>query len=250
MTESGKIYFASDFHLGAPDYASSREREMKVVNWLKSIRDDMTELYLLGDIWDFWFEYGQVIPKGYTRLMGTLAEIRDSGVPIVFFGGNHDYWTYGYLEQELGFEVHKKSIRRNLQGTECLIGHGDGLGPGEYDYKVMKKVLNSKPFEIAFKFLHPDVGLGIANYFSGRSRRKNMLKDQRFLGDKEYLLQYCNDYLKTDEAVQYFIFGHRHLPLEIPLKDSQSVYFNIGDWIKYNTYGVMEGGVFSLKTKE
>jgi UDP-2,3-diacylglucosamine hydrolase len=242
----GKIYFLSDFHLGAPDYDSSRKREERIVRFLKTALNDATELYLLGDIFDFWFEYRSVVPKGYVRLMGVLAEFSDRGIPIYFFGGNHDYWTYGYLAQEFNMEVHKKSIVREIQGKKVFIGHGDGLGPGEYDYKVMKVILNSKLFKWIFRFAHPDLGLGIANYFSRRSRKANMKKDQQFLGEKEYLLQYCKKQL-AQEHFDLFIFGHRHLPLDIPLEGS-SRYVNIGDWIKYNSYGVMENGSFRLET--
>lgn len=240
-----RIYFASDFHLGAPDAVSSDARERKVVAWLDSIAEDADRLFLLGDVWDFWFEYTTVVPKGSIRLLGALQRLRDRGIPIDFFGGNHDFWTYGYLREELGITVHKKPITLELQGTTCLIGHGDGLGPGEYDYKLMKFALNSRIFRWVFHFIHPDIGLQIAQYFSRRSRKKNMKKDAQFLGEKEFLWQYTQKHHLDSPQIRYYIFGHRHLPLNLEVGENAR-YINTGDWLKTPSYAYMENGEITL----
>lgn len=244
MSNSGNIYFASDFHLGAPNHEASQERERKVVRWLRSIQDDCDELYLLGDLFDFWFEYKQVVPKGFVRLLGTLGEMSDAGIPIHFFGGNHDIWTYGYFEDELGIQVYKKPLVCELQGKKVYMAHGDGLGPGDWNYKFLKKVFNNGFFQWLFARVHPDTGIWAGNYFSGRSRDAHSDGDAQFHDDGEYLTQYCQGLLKK-EHFDYFVFGHRHLPLQVDLKDD-STYFNLGDMISYNTFGVMENGEFRL----
>ena len=240
-----RIYFASDFHLGAPDRESSEAREKRIVKWLDEISSDCAHLFLIGDVWDFWFEYTTVVPKGSIRLLAALQRIRDLGIPIDFFGGNHDYWTYGYLRDELGISVHKSSVIRELQGKTCMIGHGDGLGPGEYDYKVMKFFLNSHVFRWLFHAIHPDVGLQIAQYFSRRSRKKNMKKDARFLDDREFLWQYTQKHQQQHPEIDYYIFGHRHLPLDLKVGDSAR-YINTGDWLKASSYAYLEDGEITL----
>ncbi len=244
MSREGKIYFASDFHLGAPNHAESLERERKIVRWLRSIQDDCAELYLLGDLFDFWFEYRQAVPKGFVRLLGQLGEMSDAGIPMHFFGGNHDIWTYGYFEEELGMQVYKKPIVREIQGKKCHIGHGDGLGPGDRDYKILKKVFDNAFFQWLFARIHPNTGLAAGYYFSSRSRGAFSNGGVRFHDENEHLIQYSQNLLKK-EHYDYFIFGHRHLPLEAELKDD-SKYFNLGDMIFYNTYGIMENGTFRI----
>ena len=244
MSKEGKIYFASDFHLGAPDHDSSLERERKIVRWLKSIENDCRELFLLGDLFDFWFEYREAVPKGFVRLLGKLGEMSDSGIPIHFFGGNHDIWTYGYFEKELGIKVYKKPLVVELQGKKCYLAHGDGLGPGDWDYKFLKKVFNNGFFQWLFARIHPNTGLAAGNYFSSRSRNAHSDGGAEFHDQGEYLTQYCQELLKK-EHFAYFVFGHRHLPLQVELSDD-STYFNLGDMIGYNTYGVMENGEFRI----
>ncbi len=234
-----KVYFASDLHLGVPNLASSQARERRFVQWLDAIKTDATAIYILGDLFDFWFEYHTVVPKGYVRVLGKLAELRDKGIPIYFFTGNHDLWMFGYFEQELGIPVHHKPLLTQIDGKTFLIGHGDGLGPGDLKYKLVKKYLFTNPIcQFLLRWLHPDIGLGIANFFSRRSRLANGTSDEHFLGnDREWLIQYAQRRLKT-ENIDFFIFGHRHLPLDINI--NQSRYINTGDWIKYNTYAIYE----------
>ena len=241
-----KIYFASDNHLGAPTMEASRPREIKFVAWLDEIKHDAHEIFLLGDLFDFWFEYKTVIPKGFTRVLGKLAEIADSGIPIHYFVGNHDLWMKGYFEEELGIPVYHKPKEFIFNDKKFFIGHGDGLGPGDKGYKRMKRVFTSPFFNWLFRWGHPDIGMRIAQYFSVKNKLISGEDDAKFLGeDKEWLVLYSKR--KLEEAHRdYFVFGHRHLPLNIQLKDN-SRYINLGDWIKYFTYGVFDGVSLELK---
>lgn len=245
MLTNKKIYFASDFHLGAPNHKESFKRELKIVKWLDEIKSTAAEIYLVGDIFDFWFEYKNVIPKGFVRLQGKIAEITDSGIPIHVFTGNHDMWIFDYLPKELGIILHRKPIIKTFNDKKFLIGHGDGLGPGDIQYKMLKGFFDSKICQWLFARIHPNLGIGIANAWSRKSRKTNLTYDEIFLGeDKELLVQYCRNHLKT-EHIDYFIFGHRHLPLKIKVGEN-STYINLGEWIKQNTYAVFDGKTLEL----
>jgi UDP-2,3-diacylglucosamine hydrolase len=255
IPEGKKIYFASDNHLGAPTMEASRPREKKFVAWLDDIKHDAAAIFLLGDLFDFWFEYKTVIPKGFTRTLGKLAEISDSGIPIHYFVGNHDLWMNGYFEEELGIPVYHQPQEFTFSFGAPLtpshhtffIGHGDGLGPGDKGYKRMKKVFISPFFKGLFKWGHPDIGMRIAQYFSVKNKLISGDDDATFLGeDNEWLAIYSKRKLKEKHR-DFFVFGHRHLPLEIQLNEN-SKYFNLGDWIQYYTYGVFDGETFELKT--
>lgn len=242
-----KIYFASDNHLGAPTRKASAEREKVFVNWLDEIKKDAAVIFLLGDLFDFWFEYKTVIPKGFTRTLGKLAEISDSGIPIHFFAGNHDMWMSGYFEEELNIPVYYKPKIFTFNTTSFFVGHGDGLGPGDKGYKRMKKVFTNPFFKWCFRWLHPDLGVKLAQYLSVKNKLISGDDDAKFLGnDNEWLYQYCQRKLKNNHY-DYFVFGHRHLPLEIALNET-SKYINIGDWITYFTYGVFDGETMRLET--
>ncbi|KJS04929.1 MAG: UDP-2,3-diacylglucosamine hydrolase [Flavobacteriales bacterium BRH_c54] len=241
-----KIYFASDFHLGAPNHEESEKREARIVKWLDKVKKDASEIYLLGDIFDFWFEYKTVIPKGFVRLQGKIAEITDSGIPIHVFTGNHDMWIFDYLPKELGIKLYREPIIREYNGKKFFIGHGDGLGPGDKQYKMLKAVFASKVCQWLFARIHPNLGIGVANAWSRKSRKNNITYDEKFEGkEKELLYHFCKDYLKK-EHIDYFVFGHRHLPLKIPISEN-SIYFNLGEWIKHNTYAVFDGEKLELK---
>lgn len=244
-----KIYFLSDFHLGAPNYASSLEREKKIVAFLRSIQSTATAIFIVGDMFDFWYEYKKVVPKGYTRLFGKLAEITDGGVPVYFFVGNHDMWMSGYFEQELNIKVFYEPQEYQWNGKQFLIGHGDGLGPGDYGYKFLKKVFRNPIFQWLFGVLHPSWGIGLANYFSRKSREKTGTSDEHFMGeDKEWLVMYCRTIL-SQKSVDYFIFGHRHYPIDYILNE-KSHYINLGDWINNFTYAEFDGNTVQLKKWE
>lgn len=235
MEKPIKIYFASDFHLGAPDFESSLEREKKIVAWLDEVRKDATEIFLVGDVFDFWFEYKRAIPKGFVRIQGKIAEITDSGIPVHLFTGNHDMWIFDYLPKELGVILHREPIIRTWNNKKFYIGHGDGLGPGDQGYKFLKKVFSSKICQWLFARLHPNFGIWLAEKSSKKSRAATGSDDEQFLGEEnEWLAIYSKEYLKK-EHIDYFVFGHRHLPLEIKLNE-KSTYFNLGEWIQYQTY--------------
>ena len=235
-----KTYFASDFHLGVDARYPSREREKQIVRWLHQIADDAEAIYLVGDIFEFWFEYRAVVPKGYVRLLGTLAELRDSGLPIYYFTGNHDLWMFQYFEEELGIPTYREPIRREIGGKQFYIGHGDGLGPGDHGYKMLKKVFSNPTCQWLFARIHPNLGVGMANYWSQRSRDSHN-DYENFLGaEGEWLIQYANEYL-DHTAIDYFVFGHRHLPIDFTLKNKLSRYINLGEWMYNNSYGVFDG---------
>lgn len=244
-----KIYFASDFHLGAPDYASSLEREKKIVRWLDFVSKDAEAIYLVGDIFDFWFEYKHAIPKGFIRLQGKLSELTDKGIEIHFFTGNHDMWMFDYFPKELGVIMHRTPIQIALNNKKLYVGHGDGLGPGDYGYKFIKVVFASKICQWLFARLHPNFGIAVANFWSRRSRKVNGQSDETFLGEEnEWLAIFAREILEK-EHFDYFIFGHRHLPMEIEL-NAESRYFNLGAWIKDCTYAVFDGEQLTMQRWE
>jgi len=246
MTGNKKIYFLSDFHLGAPDQETSLVREKRIVKFLDEIKNDASQIFIVGDLFDFWFEYKKVVPKGFVRILGKLVELTDSGIMIHFFVGNHDMWMNGYFEKELGIKVYYEPKEFELYEKKFFIGHGDGLGPGDGKYKFIKKVFRNKFSRWLFGLLHPYTGIGLANYFSNKSRASTGLIEEKFLGeDKEWLIIFSRQILLKNHF-DYFIFGHRHLPLDFKLSD-QSRYINLGDWIKYNSYAVFDGNNVELK---
>ena len=235
-SENKKIYFASDQHLGAPTPKASLPREKKFVAWLDTIKEDAGTIFLLGDLFDFWFEYKTVVPKGFVRVLGKLAELKDAGIDIYFFVGNHDLWMRDYFQKELNIPVFHKPQEFDINGKIFLIGHGDGLGPSDHGYKRMKKVFTFPFFKWLFRWLHPDIGVRLGHYFSVKNKLISGDVDARFLGEEnEWLAQYCRRKL-TEKHYDFFVFGHRHLPLEIELNNN-STYINLGDWIQYFTYG-------------
>ena len=241
IPEGKKVYFASDNHLGAPDKEASFPREKKFVAWLNQVKDDAAAIFLLGDLFDFWMEYKRVVPKGFVRTLGKLAEISAAGIPIYYFVGNHDLWMNDYFEEELNIPVFYKPQEFMIQNKRFFIGHGDGLGPGDKGYKRMKKVFTNPICIWLFKrLLHPDFGMRIGHYLSVKNKMISGDEDAKFLGeDNEWLVQYCKRKLETKHR-DFFVFGHRHLPLEIDLKDN-SRYINLGDWMNYNSYAVFDG---------
>ena len=246
LSPGKKIYFISDFHLGVPNDTDSRKREDKIVAWLNSIKHDAQILYLMGDVFDYWFEYKEVVPRGYVRLLGKLAELSDAGVEMHYFTGNHDMWVFDYLPKEIGLQVHRAPIQKEYNGKKFFLGHGDGLGPGDFGYKFIKKVFANKLSQWLFARVHPNTGIGLMKFFSRKSRIATGTSDDVYLGDdKEWLMIFSREVLQK-EHYDYFIFGHRHLPLDKQLND-QSRYINLGEWINHFTYAVFDGHELLLK---
>lgn len=249
LAEGKKVYFASDNHLGAPNFKESLPREKRFVAWLDHIKKDAAAIFLMGDLFDFWFEYKKVVPKGFTRTLGKLAELSDAGIQIHYFVGNHDLWMNGYFEEELNIPVYHKPMQFVINNTSFFIGHGDGLGPGDTGFKLMKKVFVNPVSKWFFRWLHPDLGVKLAQYLSVNNKVISGDADANFLGeDKEWLIQYAKRKLET-QHYDYFVFGHRHLPMKIELNNN-STYINLGDWIKYYTYAVFDGKELVLNKLE
>ncbi|WP_111706953.1 UDP-2,3-diacylglucosamine diphosphatase [Lutibacter citreus] len=245
MNSNKKIYFASDQHFGAPTIEKSKIRERKFINWLDSIKNDADVIFLLGDLFDFWFEYKKVVPKGFIRVLGKLAELKDNGIEIHFFVGNHDLWMEDYFQTELNIPVYHTPKEFTFNGKTFLIGHGDGLGPGDTGFKIMKKVFINPFSKWFFRWLHPDIGVKLAQYLSVKNKLISGEEDVKFLGEEnEWLVQYCKSKL-SQKHYDYFVFGHRHLPLEIKI-GKNSKYINTGDWITYFSYAVFDGKDFLL----
>ncbi|WP_324676008.1 UDP-2,3-diacylglucosamine diphosphatase [Hymenobacter sp. GOD-10R] len=239
-----RVYFASDFHLGTPDVASSAARERRIVRWLDQCAKDAAAIYLVGDIFDFWFEYRHAIPRGFIRLQGKLAELTDSGIPVTFFTGNHDMWMFDYFTEELNIPILRHPVSQRIGNHIFHIGHGDGLGPKDYTYKFLKQVFASPVAQWLFARLHPNFGIGIANNWSRRSRIQNTAKDEKYFGDDEWLLVYCRE-LERLHHHDYYVFGHRHLPLDVEVT-ANSRYVNLGEWVNYRTYASYDGDQLAL----
>ena len=246
IPEGKKIYFLSDFHLGAPDHASSLAREKRLVSFLDTISHDAHQIFIVGDLFDFWFEYKHVVPKGYVRILGKIASLTDAGIPVFFFTGNHDMWMSGYFEKELNVPVYHEPKIFSFNGKSFFIGHGDGLGPGDHGYKLLKRVFRNPACKFLFSILPPFLGIGLAGYLSRKSRAYTGSSEDVFLGEEqEWLIQYSKDIMKSTHH-DYFIFGHRHLPIDFNLMGN-SRYINLGDWINYDSYAVFDGTELNLK---
>ena len=241
------IYFASDFHLGLESKIANSEREKIICSWLDSIYDTAEGLFLLGDVFDYWFEYDHVAPKGNIRLLARLGMLADKGVPIHMFTGNHDMWMYGYLEEELGVKIHKEAISIELNDLKFFIGHGDGLGPGDFAYKIIKKIFSNRINQWLFARIHPNTGIRIMKFFSKRSRESEEAILEFQGTEKEWLIQFAEENQKKDYH-DFYLFGHRHLPIDHALSDGRSRYINTGDWINHFTYAELKGTELELRS--
>jgi UDP-2,3-diacylglucosamine hydrolase len=242
-----KIFFLSDFHLGVPDAQSSLQREKLIVQFLTDIKKEAAAIFLVGDLFDFWYEYKMVVPKGYVRLLGKIAELSDAGIDIHLFIGNHDMWMKNYFQQEMNVPVYLHPKEFIFNNKKFYIGHGDGLGPGDQGYKMLKKVFRNPVCQWLFGMVPSRVGIGVANYFSRKSREKAGNTEEVFLGeDKEWLITYSKEVLK-EKKIDFFVFGHRHLPIDHRLNNS-SRYINLGDWITFFTYAYFDGNDMHLKS--
>lgn len=239
MKENGKIYFASDFHLGLNTGTAPIDREKKVVRWLKSVAGEAKEIYLLGDIFDFWWEYKLVVPRGYTRFLGTVSEITDSGVPVHFFTGNHDMWVRDYLSSECGMIIHTTPLTIEFDNRKFHLAHGEGLGTREKAYKILLAIFRNKTLRAMYSSLHPSIGVGIGNMWSLNSRLGKDLEQQFYGEEKEDLVRYAKSVLDHDN-IDYFVFGHRHLAMKYILQEKSEVVF-LGDWIKRGSFAEWDG---------
>lgn len=245
MTKTGKIYFVSDVHLGAPALDNNRERESLFVQWLDMIRSDAGQLFLLGDIFDFWFEYKKVVPRGFTRVLGRIADITDQGIPVHFFAGNHDLWVSDYLVQETGIVLHRNEFKTEIDGKIFYLAHGDGLDPDDKGYLFLKKIFTSKTMQWLYARLHPDFALWLAHKWSKSSRLSKPFYEEEFKVKNEGMYKFAESVL-LKEPVDYFIFGHRHCMVDYEMNNSAR-FILLGDWIRNYSYGVYDGEKFELK---
>ncbi len=239
-----KLYFASDFHLGTPDLKKSREREFRIIKWLNAIKADAAAIFLLGDIFDFWYEYKEVIPKGFARFQGKIAELTDSGIPVIIFSGNHDMWMKGYLSEELGAIIYHEPTALFYGESKLLIGHGDGLGPGDTKYKVLKMLFKSNLARWLFSRLHPNFSLSLGHAWSKNSRINDSDFEGESFNEKEFLLQYCKQ-IEKNQHFDFYIFGHRHLHLDMEVSPT-SRYINLGEWVNHSRYASFSNGNLEL----
>jgi len=239
LNQGHGIYIVSDLHVGAPNWEESLLREKQFVNWLNAVEADLGELILLGDIFDFWFEYKRSVPKGFLRILGKLAELGDKGIPIHLFTGNHDLWYGASLPRQIGLTLHTQPIIREWYGKKFYLAHGDGLGPGDHGYKFMKRLITHPLIKWLYGCMHPDWGIGLAHYVSGLSRKHqdsiSPYSENTFLGEQEYLLIHSREQLKTRPDLNYFVYGHRHILREVSLGPHSTCVF-LGDWIQYFSY--------------
>jgi len=246
MAEKHRIYFASDLHLGMQPAEKSLEREKLFVKWLEEIRGDVTELWLLGDVFDYWFEYKKVVPRGFTRLLGTLASLSDAGVQLHMIPGNHDIWIFDYLPGEINLKVHRKPINRVWNNHKFLLGHGDGLHPGDRTYRMLQGVFKSRFVQWFYARIHPNGSMAFAHSWSKKSRMKNGALGTFKGADQEHQVQWARKELGTRPDIEYFVFGHRHIPYDIRIAENCRV-ICLGDWIGNFTYGVFDGTEFRLE---
>jgi UDP-2,3-diacylglucosamine hydrolase len=240
-----KVFFASDFHLGTPDSISSKAREKKIIQWLTDIENEAAAIFLVGDLFDFWFEYDKVVPKGFLHFISKITELKNKNIFIAFFSGNHDLWMKDYFTEELGIPVFHHPLELEIENKKFLVGHGDGLGPGDNVYKILKKGFTHPVLNFCFKWLHPDIGIRLAQKWSSKSRLNNDLKEEAtFKGENEWLWQYCKG-IDKNRPHDYYVFGHRHLPLVLPVGE-KGVYYNLGEWVTQCNYGVFDGKEFKL----
>lgn len=237
-----KVYFFSDSHFGVPNREKSLVRERLLIEFLDQIRNDALELYIMGDLFEFWFEYRTVVQKGHVRLLGKLAEISDAGIPVYFFRGNHDVWAFDYLAEELNFKIYPDTLVKHILGKKFFLGHGDGLGTGDNGYKFLKKVFRNRLNQWLFRWLHPDIGTRMGLYWSDKSRvaHENTGIDLVNEAGIERLTGFCKEVLELDPDIDYFVFGHIHKPKVVEIGD-HAKYYSIGDWIKYYSYLVFDG---------
>ncbi|GAB4412336.1 MAG: UDP-2,3-diacylglucosamine diphosphatase [Bacteroidia bacterium] len=253
-----KIYLLSDLHLGAPDPARSLLREKHAVRFLREVAHDASHLYLLGDVFDFWFEYKRAVPRGYVRLLGQLAEMADRGVEIHVFAGNHDLWYRDYLHEQFGAILHHDPVEVAFFGRRYFLAHGDGLGPGDHGYKLMKRVFTHPLSKWLYARLHPNFGIALAQWLSqhggNHSYGDGLPPEEQHKGHAEYLYAFARDMHRQRPDIDCYVFGHRHVLIDDTLADGPQLVI-LGDWIQYFSYlAIDEAGsqltVFPLQVSQ
>jgi UDP-2,3-diacylglucosamine hydrolase len=248
MEESRKnVYFASDAHLGLDIFENPIDTERRLVRWMDSIKDSAKAIYFVGDMFDYWFEYKDVVPKGYSRFIGKMAELSDNGVEIHIFTGNHDIWMFGYFEKELGAIVHHKELITEIDGKKFYIAHGDGLGDPSISVRILRKFFRNKPCQALYKTIHPRLTVPLGYAWSRHNRKKKIgLKSEKYLGEKqEYLVEFAKKHAQ-DNDIDFYVFGHRHIVLDLLITPKQRVAI-LGDWIQNFSYGMWDGNNFSVE---
>jgi len=243
VDQQKQIYFVSDAHLGTPDYSSSLIREKKLVQFLDEIKSSAEIVFFLGDIFDFWFEYKWVVPRGFNRLIGKICELADAGIHIHFFTGNHDIWAFNYLEKEAGVEIHRSALITELYGKTFFLAHGDGFDESDKIFRFLKSIFTNRFLQWMFARLHPNFAFGLANKWSKHSRY--MHEDDEFKYEDEGIVKFARKYL-LNQGYDYLVFGHRHCPIDYPLNESSRLII-LGDWMTHFTYGVLDRTRFQLK---
>lgn len=246
-----KTYFISDAHLGSLATQDPKEQEKQLCRFLDEIKPQAESLYMLGDIFDFWFEYRNAVPKGFTRLLGKLSELTDNGVAVHFFTGNHDIWCKDYLTKECGVIMHYEPEVVEIEGKTFFLAHGDGLGDRSKSFKFLRVIFHNPFCQWMFRWLHPDLGLPFGLNWAKNSRIKHMQggteADPPYMGENhEPLVLFAKHYIKEKPETDYLIFGHRHIELDLMLT-RQNRLLILGDWITQFTYAEFSNGELTLK---
>jgi len=242
-----KVYFVADLHLGSDALEHPHVTEKRFVRWLDTIRDEARAIYLLGDIFDFWFEYKKTVPRGFTRFLGKIAELHDTGTEIHFFTGNHDIWMFDYFRQELGITVHTKPLRTTINGKLFYLAHGDGLGDDSRAFRLIRWIFHNRTCQFLFARVPSRWGIGFGHWWSRHSKGYDIVCATQYMGEeKEHLVLFSKEYLQGDPYIDYFIFGHRHLLLDLRLNRKTRMMI-VGDWMQHFSYAVFDGKELSLK---
>ena len=241
-----KVYFVSDLHLGSDALEDPKTTEKRFVRWLDTIRDEARAVYLLGDIFDFWFEYKKTVPRGFTRFLGKIAEMQDAGTEVHFFTGNHDIWMFDYFQQELGIQVHTDPLRTTIHGKVFYLAHGDGMGDDSRSFRFIRWIFHNRICQFLFARVPSRWGIGFGHWWS-RSRKAALTCLASYKGEKnEHLVLYSKKYIEEHPDTDYLIFGHRHILLDLMLNRKARMLI-IGDWMQYFSYAVFDGKELNLE---
>ncbi len=242
------IYFIADAHLGSWAVSHHRTQERRLVRFLDDIKNKAGAVYMLGDMFDFWYEWRRVVPRGFTRFLGKISELTDLGVEVHYFIGNHDIWAFDYLNRECGVVLHREPLTTELYGKEFFIAHGDGMGDPKKSFHIIRSIFHNKTCQWMFsRLLHPNVAMRFGLTWARHSRLKREEGEEPpYMGeDKEYLVLFTKEYKKTHPNIDFFIYGHRHIELDLVLsRDTRMLV--LGDWITQFTYARWDGEHLTL----